>query len=64
MLKPQKTIEDLRDTLHELDVWEMVHPDYRCYLLESADYVQQEVGVRKYAEAYGNSASLWGNMCI
>ena len=52
MSRSQKTIEDLRDTLHNLDVWDVQHPDYRRYLLEAADYVQQAVGVRKYVEVY------------
>lgn len=58
----QKTIEDIRDTLHNLDVMYVDHPDYRRYLLEAADYVQQVTGVRKYAEAYDNVAEVDQNL--
>ena len=40
----QKTIEDLRNTLHNLDVVETRHPDYKRYLHETTDYVQQVSG--------------------
>ena len=41
MPKPQKTIEDLRDTLHGLDVVYVDHLDYRRYLLEAAEYLKK-----------------------
>jgi hypothetical protein len=49
-----KTISDIRDTLHNLDVKYMQHPDHRRYLLETADFLQQ-VGLEVKGESRRNS---------